>query len=91
MDFVYLRDGRRIDIDEGTTFVHRGEVLACLDADGNEAKRFDSREVTAYGHVQYPYDPELVSRPLSAEEMQAGPHRRHRRRLPEHAPRRRGR
>jgi hypothetical protein len=81
MIFVYLRDGQRIDIEAATTFVHRGEMIVCLDQEGNEINRFESRNVTAYGHVPYPYDPDFVSQPLSPEERQAWPpHRRHRRR-----------
>jgi hypothetical protein len=82
--FIYLRDGRRIDVESATTFVHRGEQIVCLDSEGNETQRFDSREVTAYGHVPYPYDPDFVSRPLSPEERQPWPpHRRYRRRRQE--------
>jgi hypothetical protein len=81
--FVYLRDGQRLDVGEAVTFVHRGESLICLDKEGDEVRRFSTREVSAYGHVAYPYDPEFVSKPLDAEERQpsGGHHRRRRRSL----------
>ncbi|HXH20803.1 MAG TPA: hypothetical protein VNN10_02150 [Dehalococcoidia bacterium] len=78
MIFVYLRDGRRVEIDQGEAFVRRGNLLVCLDGAGNEAVRFDCQEVTAYGHVPYPYDPDFVSRPLTAEEALPSPPRRRR-------------
>jgi hypothetical protein len=82
MVFVYLRDGQRLEVGEGTTFAHRGSTLICLNKDGEEVKRFDAHQVTAYGHVAYPYDPEFVSRPLDPEEAQpTRSHRRRRRRL----------
>lgn len=81
MIFVYLRDGQRLDIEEAVSFAHRGETLVCLDKDGEEIKRFNAHDVTAYGHVAYPYDIEFVTRPLDAEEMQPSrPHHRRRRR-----------
>lgn len=81
MTFVYLRDGMRIELDEGVAFAHRGVSLICLDHDGNEVRRFDARDVTAYGHIAYPYGPDFVSRPLDPEEREVfPPHHRRRRR-----------
>ena len=81
MVFVYLRDGQRQDIDSAVTFAHRGDTLICLDKDGSEVRRYNAHDVTAYGHVAYPYDQQFVSRPLDPEEAQpTRPHRRRRRR-----------
>jgi hypothetical protein len=80
--FVYLRDGKRVDIDEGVAFAHRGRSLVCLDRDGEELIRFDAGEISAYGHIAYPYDPEFITRPLDPEERQpTRTHHRRRRRL----------
>ncbi len=81
MIFVYLRHGERQEVEDAVTFAHRGETLLCLDKDGQEVRRFPTREVTAYGHVAYPYDVEFVSRPLDPEERQpSNAHHRRRRR-----------
>lgn len=86
MIFVYLRDGSRVDIDQAVTFAHRGETLIALGREGDEVKRFSAREVTAYGHVAYPYDPEFVSRPPDEEELEPTHAHHRRRRRPHTAP-----
>jgi hypothetical protein len=78
--YVYLQDGRRLDIEEADSFAHRGETLLCLDRDGHEVMRFRTRDVVAYAHAAYPYDLEFVSRPLEPEEMLPPARRRRRRR-----------
>jgi hypothetical protein len=80
MIFVYLRDGRRVDVEEAVAFAHRGHSLICLDANDEEVRLFDAREVTAYGHVAYPYDPEFAFTPLGPEDAMADRIRRRRRR-----------
>ena len=86
MVFVYLRDGHRQEIEGAVTVAHRGDNLICLDREGFEVCRYDAHEVTAYGHVAYPYDQQFVSRPLDPEEAQptrSHQRRRRRRRLSE--------
>jgi hypothetical protein len=79
MVFVYLRDGRRQDIEDAVTFARRGESLLCLDVDGDEVARFRTSEVIAFGHAAYQYDPAFLSRPLETEEARPAGGRRRRR------------
>jgi hypothetical protein len=49
MFFVYLQDGRRIDIPEAASVVHRSMVLF-LDAEDKIVEQFATRDIVAYSH-----------------------------------------
>ena len=52
MFFVYLKDGRRIDIPEAAAVVHRAMVLF-MDEEHNIVEQFATNEIVAYSRTPY--------------------------------------
>mgnify|MGYP001355212355 CR=1 FL=1 len=90
MIFIYLRDGRRLDVPEAVSVIHRSQVVF-LDKEGEIVRQLPTDDILAYGHALYaedgmplpPEEPAGVTdkpfRPLSEGESLITPCRRHRR------------
>ena len=60
MFFVYLKDGRRIDIPEAAAVVHRTMVLFLDDGD-NIVEQFATNDIVAYSRTPYVEDAQGIN------------------------------
>jgi hypothetical protein len=55
MIFVYLRDGRRVDMPEAVSVIQRGLVMF-LDREDQIIRQMSPEEIVAYSHIPYEED-----------------------------------
>jgi hypothetical protein len=55
MIFVYLKDGRRVDVPEAESVIQRGLVMF-LDREDQIIRQMSPEEILAYSHVPYEED-----------------------------------
>jgi hypothetical protein len=60
MFFVYLKDGRRIDIPEAASVAHRTMILF-LDNGDNIVEQFATNDIVAYSRTPYVEDAQVVN------------------------------
>lgn len=52
MIFIYLKDGRRVDMPDAVSVIHRAQVVF-LDKDGQIIRQLPTEEILAYSRVLY--------------------------------------